>query len=68
VLDDPWFRAGLMRAVARSGVRARWHRPEADAATAAARLAWTLAGGPPLGPRITRADGRRRRAVASRRA
>jgi N-acetylglucosamine kinase-like BadF-type ATPase len=39
VLDDPWFRAGTMRAVARAGLRARWHRPAEEPVVAAARLA-----------------------------
>jgi N-acetylglucosamine kinase-like BadF-type ATPase len=43
VLDDPWFRAGTMRAVARAGLRARWHRPAEEPVVAAARLAATRA-------------------------
>jgi N-acetylglucosamine kinase-like BadF-type ATPase len=39
VLDDAWFRAGLARAVARAGLRARWHRPAAAPVAAALRLA-----------------------------
>jgi N-acetylglucosamine kinase-like BadF-type ATPase len=42
VADDPWFRAGLSRAVKRAGLRVRWHPPAADAVTAAARLAERL--------------------------
>jgi len=43
VLDDRWFRAGLIRAVARAGLRARWHRPSEEPVVAAVRLAATLA-------------------------
>jgi glucosamine kinase len=39
VLGDPWFRAGLQRAVRRVGLRARWHAPDVSAVAAAARLA-----------------------------
>ena len=42
VLDDRWFRAGLVRAVARAGLRARWHRPAEEPVDVAARLAATL--------------------------
>jgi N-acetylglucosamine kinase-like BadF-type ATPase len=38
LLDDPWFRAGVRRALARR-LPCRWHAPEADPALAAARLA-----------------------------
>jgi N-acetylglucosamine kinase-like BadF-type ATPase len=43
VLDHTWFRAGLVRAIARIGLRARWHRPAAEPVVAAARLARQLA-------------------------
>jgi N-acetylglucosamine kinase-like BadF-type ATPase len=43
VLDHAWFRAGLVRAIARVGLRARWHRPAAEPVVAAARLARQLA-------------------------
>ena len=43
VLDNAWFRAGVIRAVARAGLRARWHRPAEEPVVAAARLAETLA-------------------------
>jgi N-acetylglucosamine kinase-like BadF-type ATPase len=43
VLDDPWFRAGTIRAVALAGLRARWHRPAEEPVVAAARLAATWA-------------------------
>lgn len=43
VLRDKWFRAGLRRAVARAGVRARWVAPAAEPVVAAARLAGRLA-------------------------
>ncbi|MBI2158405.1 MAG: hypothetical protein HYU26_16115 [Candidatus Rokubacteria bacterium] len=39
VLADPWFRAGVARALARAGVRARWRRPAAAPVAAALRLA-----------------------------
>ena len=39
VLADPWFRAGVMRALARGRLRARWIAPEVTAVVAAARLA-----------------------------
>jgi N-acetylglucosamine kinase-like BadF-type ATPase len=39
VLGDAWFRAGLQRAVQRAGLPARWHAPDVNAVTAAARLA-----------------------------
>ena len=44
VLGDRWFRAGVIRATARAGLRARWHAPAAAPVVAAARLAATLAG------------------------
>jgi hypothetical protein len=44
VLADRGYRAGLIRAVARVGLRARWHRPaERQPVVAAARLAAALA-------------------------
>jgi N-acetylglucosamine kinase-like BadF-type ATPase len=43
VLADRWYRAGLVRAVARVGLRARWHRPAEPPVVAAARLAAALA-------------------------
>ena len=43
VLEDRWFRAGLIRAVARAGVRARWRPPAAPPVAAALRLAARLA-------------------------
>lgn len=42
VLADRWYRAGLIRAVARVGLRARWHRPAEQPVVAAARLAAAL--------------------------
>jgi N-acetylglucosamine kinase-like BadF-type ATPase len=39
VAGDPWFRAGLVRAVGRARLRARWIRPAFEPAEAAARLA-----------------------------
>jgi N-acetylglucosamine kinase-like BadF-type ATPase len=42
VLDDSWYRAGLMRAVERTGLAARWHRPAVEPVVAAARLAAAL--------------------------
>jgi hypothetical protein len=38
LLADPWYRAGVRRALARR-VRCRWQPPQADPALAAARLA-----------------------------
>jgi N-acetylglucosamine kinase-like BadF-type ATPase len=49
VLADPWFRAGLIRAVAR-GLRARWIAPKVAAVVAAARLAEALAASRPRRP------------------
>jgi len=43
VLADRWYRAGLIRAVAHAGLRARWHRPAEAPVVAAARLAAALA-------------------------
>jgi len=43
VLADRWYRAGLIRAVARAGLKARWHRPAEEPVVAAARLAAALA-------------------------
>ena len=43
VLADGWYRAGVIRAVARVGLRARWHRPAEQPVVAAARLAAALA-------------------------
>ena len=39
VVGNPWFRAGLVRAVRRAGLRARWTPPAFDPVNAAARLA-----------------------------
>jgi N-acetylglucosamine kinase-like BadF-type ATPase len=36
VLDDAWFRGGVMRALARAGIRARWKAPVMAAVDAAA--------------------------------
>jgi glucosamine kinase len=51
LLVDPWFRAGVARALARAGVRARWQPPAREPVEAAARLAASLAGRqrPPAG-------------------
>jgi N-acetylglucosamine kinase-like BadF-type ATPase len=49
VMDDDWFRRGVVRALARRGVRARWRNPESEPVVAAARLAAQLAGGRTLG-------------------
>ncbi len=46
VLADPWFRAGVMRAVARGGLRARWITPRVTGVMAAARLAQELVASP----------------------
>ena len=43
VLENHWFRSGLIRAVARQGVRARWRAPAAPPVSAALRLAARLA-------------------------
>ena len=43
VLEDRWFRSGLIRAVARAGVRARWRAPASRPVDAALRLAARLA-------------------------
>lgn len=39
VMEDPWFRAGVVRALRRAGLSARWRRPAAEPAAAALRLA-----------------------------
>ena|SRR3989441_122986 len=49
VLRDEWFRAGLRRAVAQAGLRARWVAPAEEPVVAAARLAGRLAL-PPVTP------------------
>ena len=43
VLENPWYRSGLIRALARTGVRARWRAPAAPPVAAALRLATRLA-------------------------
>jgi hypothetical protein len=43
VQADPWFRAGVMRAVARGGLRAIWIAPRVTGLIAAGRLAQELA-------------------------
>ena len=43
VLDDAWFRAGVARALARAGVRARWRPPAVAPVDAAARRAAEIA-------------------------
>lgn len=42
VLDNPWFRAGVRRAVSRQGVSARWVKPATEPAEAAVQLASRL--------------------------
>lgn len=42
LLSDAWFRAGVTRAVRRTGLSARWVAPASDAALAAAREALRL--------------------------
>ncbi|MGH7334418.1 MAG: BadF/BadG/BcrA/BcrD ATPase family protein [Candidatus Rokuibacteriota bacterium] len=55
VLADPWFRAGVIRAVARGGLRVRWITPRVTGVIAAARLAQELVASPAaLRPRRTR--------------
>jgi N-acetylglucosamine kinase-like BadF-type ATPase len=44
VMRDPWFRAGVQRALARHGVRARWQAQTVEPVVAAARLAARLIG------------------------
>ncbi len=44
VLSDDWYRAGVRRALARAGLRARWVAPAREPVAAAARLAERLAG------------------------
>jgi N-acetylglucosamine kinase-like BadF-type ATPase len=55
LLADPWFRAGVARALARAGVRARWRAPAREPVEAAARLAAWLAR-----PRASATTGRTR--------
>ena len=43
VLDDAWFRAGVARALARTGVRARWQAPVMAPVEAAAQRAAQIA-------------------------
>lgn len=43
LLGNGWFRRGVIRAVARAGVRARWHPPARTPVDAAVRLAESLA-------------------------
>jgi N-acetylglucosamine kinase-like BadF-type ATPase len=43
VMRDPWFAAGVRRALARGGVRARWRESRAQPVDAAVRLAAELA-------------------------
>jgi N-acetylglucosamine kinase-like BadF-type ATPase len=50
VMGDAWFRAGVARAVARAGIRARWMAPAFEPLVAAARLAEALAGRHPRPP------------------
>ncbi len=42
VLADQWYRAGVIRAVARTGLQASWYRPTEQPVVAAARLAAAL--------------------------
>lgn len=39
VMEDPWFRAGVVRVLGRAGLRARWRRPAAEPVAATLRLA-----------------------------
>ena len=57
VLDDPAFRDGVKRSVARSGLRARWIAPAAEPVAAAAALAQRAVG------TLPRAQGGRRRVL-----
>ena len=43
VMSDPWFRAGLRRALGRLGIRARWQSPAGQPVDAAIRAAARLA-------------------------
>jgi len=54
VMGDAWFRAGVSRAVARAGLRARWMAPAAEPVVAAARTAEALAGCAPAPVRARR--------------
>jgi N-acetylglucosamine kinase-like BadF-type ATPase len=63
VMLDPWFRAGVRRALARHGVRARWHARALPPVAAAARLAARLSGPTRGGPRsVPRPPARGKRA------
>jgi len=66
VLGNRWFRAGVIRATARAGLRARWHEPAEAPVVAAARLAETLAGRDAR-PGPARAAGPAGRGAATRR-
>lgn len=44
LLGNAWFRRGVIRAVARAGLSARWRRPVRSPVDAAARLAESLSG------------------------
>jgi N-acetylglucosamine kinase-like BadF-type ATPase len=59
VMGNAWYRAGVARAVARAGLRARWMSPAREPLAAAARMAQTLAGVPSAAPRGPRPAARR---------
>ncbi|MBI2161491.1 MAG: hypothetical protein HYU25_14135 [Candidatus Rokubacteria bacterium] len=62
VMEDSWFRAGVVRSLARAGLRARWRRPAAEPVAAALRAAEQLSGNvraetlPRAGPRERRGE------------
>lgn len=58
VLADPWFRAGVVRALARGGLRVRWITPRVTGVIAAVRLAKALAASTPVKLRQWEGEGR----------
>jgi N-acetylglucosamine kinase-like BadF-type ATPase len=54
VLTDPWFRAGVARAIRRRGLRARWIEPAVEPVAAAAQLAAELISPRGVSPRAPR--------------
>jgi N-acetylglucosamine kinase-like BadF-type ATPase len=59
VMGNAWYRAGVARAVARAGLRARWMSPAREPLAAAALMAQTLAGISSVAPRGPRPAARR---------
>lgn len=62
VMEDPWFRAGVVQALGRAGLRARWRRPAAEPVAAVLRAAERMSEDSPTTSPVRAAHDRRRHA------